>query len=327
MDIRQLPSGILSVSEREEKSLGLLQSLLQLTPRNAPLSLTGDDSVVFVAIDFEFFPSKAMPITDRLNEIGISTFDTRDLSGAGLQGSIRSQYHIYRSFKHTWRKFLFDESKRIVPKDMRMLLEDNIFVKDANGKARRTVLVGHGLHGAELELMESLGIDLVDTRSSSGFLGVLDTLDLGMNSQHLCLFRGSSTNDLDLGSAVLGDGPRGSHFSLADLLSRLNIPFAYLHYAGNDAHFTLKALFALAVHSMEGASTKLNQEQQEILTKLRAVGYASIAKELEGRTPDQELYHQDLLSKVDEKRASRLKAKEADVLDHFPSFVELEICD
>jgi hypothetical protein len=185
MDIQELRSGSIPVSEREEKSLGVLQLLLQITPRNAPLSLTGEDSVVLVSIDFEYFPYKE--ISSRINEIGISTFDTRDLSRplSDLRELIHSEYHVYRTYKYSWRKFLFDESKRIVPDDMRKLLEDNIFLKDANGKTRRTVLVGHNLYG-ELDLIQSIGIDLVSRRSSSGFLGVLDTQDLGMYFPHRC---------------------------------------------------------------------------------------------------------------------------------------------
>lgn len=138
---------------------------------------------------------------------------------------------------------------------------------------------------------------------------------------------GPGTNNLNLGSAVIGGGPTGHHFSLENLLSKLDIPFAYLHIAGNDANFTLKALLMLAVRSAESAGTKLNPEQEKLLTQLRAIGHASIDAELAGRTPDEELHHKQMVAEEDEKRMWRLKVKDADILDYFPSFVELGIGD
>lgn len=153
MGIEDLWHGTMPDSERRGKNLRFLQTLLQLTPRKAPVPLKSQDSVVFVSIDFEFGSfHKSHPT--KIYEIGISIFDSRDLCGppSDSRGFIHSQNHNWHRNK---RNFLFSISKRTFPSEMRKLLEENIFLNDADGEPRRKVLVGHGLY-SELELMRGM---------------------------------------------------------------------------------------------------------------------------------------------------------------------------
>lgn len=123
----------------------------------------------------------------------------------------------------------------------------------------------------------------------------------------------SSINNSNIGCAVIGRYPvdaqheRKATFNLKLFLNKLEISFRSLHTAGNDAHFTLKALLILAVQSMTDVGTKLNPDQEEIPTKLQAIGHASIATEPSWRTPDEQKYRAwKCALSDDEKRSLRL---------------------
>jgi hypothetical protein len=112
---------------------------------------------------------------------------------------------------------------------------------------------------------------------------------------------------------------------LKAVLEGLEIPFRHLHVAGNDANFTLKALLMVAVRGTRDANTKLNEDQEELLAKLQAIGQASIDAELSRETPDSEKHHRKVLAQNNEKRNVRLEARKVDLLDHFSGFAGLEI--
>jgi DNA polymerase III epsilon subunit-like protein len=112
---------------------------------------------------------------------------------------------------------------------------------------------------------------------------------------------------------------------LKAILEALEIPFHHLHVAGNDAHFTAKALLMLAVRGTRNAGIKLNEDQEEMMAKLEAIGKASIDAELSKPTPDVERYRKKALAKKNEKENARPKEQNgADFLDHLSGFAELE---
>lgn len=116
MDFELLRRRAMTDGERERKSPECLQTLLQLTPRKAPVTLTDRDSVLFISIDFEYSCDKHL--SRKVEEIGISTLDTRDLCRP-LSEAPRSLHSINRSWRHMnpdFRKFLFGESKTVWPK-------------------------------------------------------------------------------------------------------------------------------------------------------------------------------------------------------------------
>jgi hypothetical protein len=79
MDIDELRA--MHIWQRETASLTCLRTLLQCTARDEPLTVTGEDSIIFVVIDFEFNGRvKNRMNTTNIKQIGISTFDTRDLA-------------------------------------------------------------------------------------------------------------------------------------------------------------------------------------------------------------------------------------------------------
>jgi hypothetical protein len=175
MDIEELRA--MHIWQRESESLTCLRNLLQCTARDEPLSLTGETSAIFVAIDFEY-DTKIIngTTTSKTKQIGISTFDTNDLSRplSDLQGVIKSQNHRWAK-SHGSDKYLFGESKRVFPHEMRGLLEENILVKDDAGQLRRIVLVTHDTR--ELKLMKEIGFDPSEKKHS--LLGYLDATLLG----------------------------------------------------------------------------------------------------------------------------------------------------
>jgi len=137
----------------------------------------------------------------------------------------------------------------------------------------------------------------------------------------------------EIGSAVLREHPveklkeRGKiTLSLKTILEALEIPFQFVHIAGNYAHFTAKALLMLAVQGTRNTGTKLNDDQEEMMAKLQAITQASIDAELWRPTPDYEKYKKGKLAKKNEKANGRPKEKNgADLLDHFSGLDGLEI--
>jgi DNA polymerase III epsilon subunit-like protein len=83
-------------------------------------------------------------------------------------------------------------------------------------KSRHVVLVGHDIRN-DLHAMRSLNFDF-----PASIISILDTSRI--------------TRELDVTVS-----------SLTDLLEVFQCPFDKLHCAGNDAHFTLRALLLLAI--------------------------------------------------------------------------------
>ena len=107
--------------------------------------------VVFISLDFEFFTVDSQ----KIREIGISTLDIRDLSVQHSElGDVLQTQNLRWSGKR-W-SFLFGETKRIFPSEMRECLEKSIRKTDADGQPCKVVVVGHSVK-CNLEAMRLSG--------------------------------------------------------------------------------------------------------------------------------------------------------------------------
>ncbi|KAK0978695.1 hypothetical protein LTR54_015844 [Friedmanniomyces endolithicus] len=170
---------------------------------------------VFVSLDFEG------DIHSRgLTEFGYATLDTRDV----IADRPTIFGHNYALASNHKRGFLFGDVTRIDVPQLGATIRQVCHVTDVDGMDRRMVLVGHGINN-ELSHMAAHGVRLEDLP------GVVGTIDTGQ-----------------LSKVVLGQAG-----TLERLLTSLEIPLTRnrhgfadsLHCAGNDAHYTLRALLLL----------------------------------------------------------------------------------
>ncbi|KAK5695162.1 hypothetical protein LTR97_008668 [Elasticomyces elasticus] len=195
---------------------------------------------VFVSIDFEGGLQNRAGIT----EFGIAKMDTRDTVGKTVDAysSVSTiSGHNYLLAKCRKQHCMFGNTTRIDKPQLAATIKAELNIPDGQLKAqRRIVLVGHGLHNEQL-ILERHGIKLGDM---DAVVGILDTSQYGMGG------------------------------SLETLLDRLYLPLPRnrngmadsLHCAGNDAHFTLRALLALLYLQHEGSAG--SGGEVEILDKL-----------------------------------------------------------
>jgi hypothetical protein len=207
-----------------------VQEETMLSRNDCQENSTADVSIIFVSTDIEPNGDDDKRSGRPIREIGICTLDTRHLSQTSIE-----PHTILSTQNYQWkdgpnqmlsRKFLFGESKRIVPEDMRALLERAFRITDENGEARRIIVVGHGIKN-ELCSMKAIGIDLTNRIEFPSIVGMLDTVTISqpaISTGHKFRF------------------PK----RLINISERLEIPCHCLHVAGNDAHFTLKVLLMLA---------------------------------------------------------------------------------
>ncbi|KAK0119689.1 hypothetical protein ONS95_011125 [Cadophora gregata] len=144
--------------------------------------------------------------------------------------------------------FLFGESEIIYRRNLVDFLRDGLANKASDSKPQKVVLVGCAILN-ELRILKDLGIDLRD----KGLFAIEGILDLN-----------TITQTLDL--------PFKTRPSLMRILQQINIPFREecLHDAGNDAHFTLRALLMLAAIVFE-------QREADGITQQRIDGLKAIA--------------------------------------------------
>lgn len=103
---------------------------------------------------------------------------------------------------------------------------------------RDVFLVAHSGH-QDLWFLKELNIDLQP-------VAILDTQKAAQQPLQLC-----------------------RRYSLKELLVALGCRFKFLHTAGNDANFTLRALLMIAVEDSQGVS--LNEAQQAVVSALQAI--------------------------------------------------------
>ncbi|KAE8454450.1 hypothetical protein EG329_000073 [Mollisiaceae sp. DMI_Dod_QoI] len=162
--------------------------------------------------------------------------------------------------KSPGRNFLFGKSERKLRREIPQFLKNEISVKSSAGTPNKVVLVGHKI-SAELDIMEKIGIDLRD----QNFFSIEGILNIPTITKGLGL-------------------PFSQPPSLGRVLQYLDIPFEnrYLHNAGNDAHFTLRALLMLATIAF--GRMDLNDDFRARIKDLKMIALEPI--DFDSQTPD-----------------------------------------
>lgn len=101
----------------------------------------------------------------------------------------------------------------------------------------------------------------------SGHQDLLLLKDIGMSLLPVCII------DIQKASQTVLQLSR--RLSLEELLTNLRCPFKYLHIAGNDANFTLRAMFMLVVKDSQH-DIALNSLQQALLSILQAIAESTM---------------------------------------------------
>ena len=246
------------------------------------LFLQETTGVTIIAIDFEYRSTKG----NRIKEIGISTFcsDEWRQFPSTQKSEIHSRCHIMP--KNSPGRFLFGESERMLRRNLLQYLKDTISMKSPAGAPSKVVLVGHQI-SAELDIMQGIGINLRDQELYS-IEGILNISTI--------------TRELGLPFSKLP--------SLGTVLKFLGIPFRnrHLHNAGNDSHFTLRALLMLAATSFE--RMELEGSQTARISDLKSIALSPV--DFDSRTPDSQKFHTDIDVKKVLKREIAIKSVDND---------------
>lgn len=159
-----------------------------------------------LSVDFEYDQNKNFQIS----ECGLASY----FNGESVYEHyiIEGNYENKKNYNLQF-KFNFGESKIITMETLLKILSDRI--------ANSDYLVGHGV-AAEYLVLKNYGIKLAEMPHIAG----LDTQRIFYSKFHY-----ESEN---------------THLSLGAMLAHLSIPYDFLHNAGNDAAYTLKALVKMA---------------------------------------------------------------------------------
>ncbi|KAF3017891.1 hypothetical protein E8E14_013055 [Neopestalotiopsis sp. 37M] len=237
------------------------------------ISSTSIKDVVFVAIDAETLQTFEEIVPDQQLHLGVSILSTRALRDFILAPSPTEVIaNVIRSYQFTVgeskysrravRKFLFGESESIPLSDVKSRVESIIPSGDII-----TVF-----HGAQYDV-KALNLFQIDLRP----ICVIDTVKAAQHPLHL-------------------------HYrlSLENLLNKLAIPNIDLHIAGNDAHFTLRALLMLVVTDAErqGVTSK-----ESLFRVFRGVAQAPLPP------TRQEIEKVERSARLRVKRESKLRVK------------------
>lgn len=224
-------------AERNKNGLQLIQKVLQLTSSDSASEDVLPGDIVLVAIDFEN-PNAITPRGEILNtgiEVGLAILDTNNLKPTFHDSNnIISTYNFAAGSSKfgaaASRRFIFGESSTITTADILSSIEGIV------PRSRNVILIGFEL-ACDLITLRRLKFDL-----KSSIYGIIDTAWVA--KEVLPSFRGA----------------------LEDLLCFLKCPFGQLHCAGNDAHFTLRALLLLAV--WDKSQNMLVHDQVTLLKKI-----------------------------------------------------------
>lgn len=176
---------------------------------------------LFVCIDIDTLDGYDRVLPHQQFHIGVSILDSRSLSGslniptAGSTDVITSyQFHTGDSkyCRRASNRFLYGRSEAIHISALKPRLEALVSSRDV-------VLVMHG--DPDIKVLKNLDIDLQPLYS-------IDTVKAAQYSLRL-----------------------SRRISLEQLLTTLDVPYTYLHAAGNDAHFILRALLMIVVKDAE----------------------------------------------------------------------------
>lgn len=235
--------------------------------------------IIFVCVDVEAFEHKQ----DEIMEIGLSTLNSQDVLGLdpGHNGTawaekIHSRHFRIREYAHRRNKvyvpscpedFDFGESEWIEKKEhARWMLKDcfttpvSVSTNQVDPPATyKFVLVAHSAK-SDINYLQKIGFN-----PSEYIFDIIDTAELGM-------YGGSNFNPL----------------ALLKLLRRYGIAMKHLHNAGNDAHYTLQLMLAMAVKNFKDkpspeAWAKEKKERIKIAgEKAKTAAEAQAALEIEG---------------------------------------------
>lgn len=222
---------------------------------------------IFVCVDAEAYEFNQQQIT----EIGVSTLNSQDLLGLdpGKNGKtwaekIRSRHFRIKEYANRRNKvhvescpddFDFGESEWISKKDAPSTLKScfttplsvstNQLTTPPN---RKFVLVAHNAT-SDINYLENLGYN-----PAEDIVDIIDTSDLAN-----------------------ADGREIKQPGLSTLLLRYGIAAKHLHNAGNDAHYTLCVMLALAVNNFQNKRSP-EEWANEKIKRIKAAGEEAKAK-------------------------------------------------
>ena len=217
------------------------------------------EDVVLVAIDFEYFQNIKEDLSLNLEcQAGLAILDTRNILDP--EPVISTQNFATGQHQYCARASkMFHFGKSITTRQQDMLENINSLIP----QSRNIILVGHNIL-QDLRALKALGFDFEVFP-----VGVLDTELL---VREVIPFWTGTLGELDIPLLVRKVIPSWTG-TLGELLTELNCPYGSLHSAGNDAHFTLRALILLAVRDCK---TRTDAEYEERLDVLERIAYASI---------------------------------------------------
>ncbi|KAH7350804.1 hypothetical protein BKA65DRAFT_245128 [Rhexocercosporidium sp. MPI-PUGE-AT-0058] len=227
--------------------LGLEDSRpLVLSKECQELPNTSLKDVIFLSLDTENITAGQTPLVEQF-QVGVSLLDSRDLQShidswslvsSRKDNLLRTQNYCIGPTGYcskAARKFLFGQSESIHAHQVKEKIESLITDRDV------VLVVCDGYN--DLWLLGELKVKLEP-------VAILDP----QKAAHDVL------------------QPQYQR-SLNDLMIDLDCPFNFLHVAGNDANFTLRALLMIAVKSSHGES--LDDSQQAVLLFARAIAQST----------------------------------------------------
>ncbi|KAH8165910.1 hypothetical protein CIB48_g2327 [Xylaria polymorpha] len=214
----------------QKNGLWILYDILGLTTHSSEFVTLSD--AVIVSIDFENTEIGKGLSPNSNCQVGIAILDTKEL---------RHCHHLDRTLISTFN-YATGSAAYIAKASQRFLFGTSVSV-DLSGildciescipQDRNIVLVGYGL-GSDLRTMRSLGFQFLR--------GEFTAVDIRR-----------------LANEVFGKWSG----SLGNLLSKLKCPHSRLHWAGNDANFTLQALLLLTAQGFLSGQQHQQPQQEE----------------------------------------------------------------
>ncbi|KAM7202080.1 good for full DBP5 activity protein 2 [Naviculisporaceae sp. PSN 640] len=262
--------------KRAQRYLGLREQYRGAATGPATLDLAcppacaPEDSVLFVSIDVEAYEFNQAQVS----EVGISTLDATTLAGVapgaglplGSEGwypSIHARHlrikenlwvHNKTHVKGCPLNFLFGESEVVSQDDVVPLIQA-LIQRTVDGKKRNIVLVFHDA-AADIKFLQGEGYDIL------GEENVIDVLDTKEMDQYV----------------TRSHNPH----SLESVLRSLNMSYQYLHNAGNDAMYTMRAMVSLALKGRQISVARSKKEKKAATTPASEhVPYAEFKKQEE----------------------------------------------
>ncbi|KAK0630735.1 hypothetical protein B0T17DRAFT_487756 [Bombardia bombarda] len=219
----------------------------------APMTIDPEGSVLFVAIDIEAYEFNQSIIT----EIGIAILDTTKISkvapgegGKGWFPVVRARHlrvkenawAINSTHVHGCAEYFDFGTSEFVPKaEIPTIIKsiiDNAVLIDASGieRKRPVVLVFHD-SAQDIKYLQTLKYDIYEAKN------VIEIADTREMQQYVSRSQNPS--------------------KLLSILVTLDIPYRYLHNAGNDAVYTLFAMIGLAVKKRLASLEKAEKKSQK----------------------------------------------------------------